>query len=74
MPQTIEALIGEKGNIQLLESITLSTTHRALVTILEETAPLQKKRPFGLAAGEFIVPDDFDQPLPENILRAFEGL
>ncbi|WP_242042636.1 hypothetical protein [Leptolyngbya sp. FACHB-541] len=30
-------------------------------------------RPFGLCAGEFIVPDDFDSPLPEEILSAFEG-
>lgn len=29
-------------------------------------------RPFGLAAGTFTVPDDFDDPLPEEILRAFE--
>lgn len=30
-------------------------------------------RPFGLCAGEFVVPDDFDAPLPEDILNAFEG-
>lgn len=30
-------------------------------------------RPFGLCAGEFTVPEDFDAPLPEDILRAFEG-
>jgi antitoxin (DNA-binding transcriptional repressor) of toxin-antitoxin stability system len=30
-------------------------------------------RPFGLCAGEFIVPDDFDAPLPEDLLSAFEG-
>lgn len=30
-------------------------------------------RPFGLCAGEFIVPSDFDAPLPEDILSAFEG-
>jgi prevent-host-death family protein len=30
-------------------------------------------RPFGLCAGEFTVPDDFDAPLPEDILEAFEG-
>jgi prevent-host-death family protein len=30
-------------------------------------------RPFGLCAGEFTVPDDFDSPLPEELLRAFEG-
>jgi len=28
-------------------------------------------RPFGLAAGAFTVPDDFDAPLPDEILREF---
>lgn len=30
-------------------------------------------RPVGLAAGEFVVPDDFDDPLPDDLLDAFEG-
>jgi prevent-host-death family protein len=30
-------------------------------------------RPFGLCAGEFTVPDDFDAPLPEDLLDSFEG-
>jgi prevent-host-death family protein len=30
-------------------------------------------RPFGLAAGAFSVPDDFDAPLPDDILQGFEG-
>lgn len=30
-------------------------------------------RPFGLCAGEFTVPDDFDYPLPEETLKEFEG-
>lgn len=30
-------------------------------------------RPFGLAAGEFVVPDDFDAPLPESVVTEFEG-
>ena len=30
-------------------------------------------RPFGLCAGAFTVPDDFDAPLPEEILPGFEG-
>ncbi len=33
----------------------------------------QQPRPFGLCAGEFTVPDDFDQPLPDDILKEFEG-
>jgi antitoxin (DNA-binding transcriptional repressor) of toxin-antitoxin stability system len=31
------------------------------------------KRPVGLCAGEFVVPGDFDDPLPDNVLNAFEG-
>lgn len=31
-------------------------------------------RPFGLCAGEFTVPEDFDAPLPEDVLQTFEGL
>ena len=30
-------------------------------------------RPFGLCAGDFTVSDDFDAPLPEDLLSAFEG-
>jgi antitoxin (DNA-binding transcriptional repressor) of toxin-antitoxin stability system len=30
-------------------------------------------RPFGLCAGEFTVPEDFDEPLPEDIVSSFEG-
>lgn len=40
---------------------------------LVQTQALQKLRPFGLCAGEFKVPSDFDAPLPEDILNAFEG-
>ncbi len=44
------------------------------VAELRRVAPLQaKSRPFGLAAGTFTVPDDFDTPLPSDILREFEG-
>ena len=34
--QTIEAMIDEQGNVQLLEPIQLSKPHRAFVTILTE--------------------------------------
>ena len=32
-----------------------------------------ERRPYGLCAGEFVVPDDFDAPLPDDVLDAFEG-
>ena len=31
-----------------------------------------KQRPFGLCKGEFVVPDDFNEPLPDKILDLFE--
>ena len=40
---------------------------------LRPIARSKQLRPFGLCAGEFIVPDDFDAPLPEDLLNAFEG-
>jgi antitoxin (DNA-binding transcriptional repressor) of toxin-antitoxin stability system len=32
----------------------------------------EKRRPMGLAKGEFDVPDDFDSPLPLSVLADFE--
>ncbi len=44
---------------------------------LAEIRPIARReaglRPFGLCAGEFTVPDDFDEPLPEEVLQQFEG-
>jgi len=40
---------------------------------LRPTANQKQLRPFGLCAREFTVPADFDAPLPEDIVIAFEG-
>jgi len=38
-----------------------------LATFLQQrTRKLPAQRPYGLCAGEFLVPDDFDSPLPED--------
>ncbi|MGK7961428.1 prevent-host-death protein [Crocosphaera sp.] len=44
-----------------------------LMDELQSITNNKQLRPFGLCAGEFTVPDDFDDPLPEDILNAFEG-
>ena len=36
-------------------------------------ALVRQERPFGLCAGEFEVPADFDRPLAEEVLQGFEG-
>lgn len=38
MPHTYEAVIGEEGNVRLLEPVRLSTSRRALVVILGDEA------------------------------------
>lgn len=36
------------------------------------TSTVNASRPFGLCAGQFRVPDDFDAPLPKDELGALE--
>ncbi len=36
-------------------------------------APTKGRRPIGLCKGQFTVPDNFDDPLPDEIIRLFEG-
>jgi len=43
------------------------------VALLTRIKPKSKKRPLGLLNGKFKVPDDFNAPMPDEILDAFEG-
>ena len=71
--RTVKAIIDEEGKVTLLEPVELGDKRQALVTILEDEPP-KGLRPYGLAKGEFSVPDDFDAPLPDDILDDFEGV
>ena len=47
---------------------------REPIAEIRPVAPADRHvRPFGLCAGEFMVPDDFDAPLPEDMVALFEG-
>jgi len=70
--QTIQAVIERDGSVRLLEPVHLTDSHLAIVTVLD-VAPKSGLRPYGLCKGEFVVPDDFDDPLPDDLLDAFEG-
>ena len=56
------------------QNLSAEKTVNVFVTILEEpkTAKGKKLRPFGLCKDQFVVPDDFDASLPEEILASFE--
>ena len=70
---TVEVEI-DHGRIVPREPERLPEKGNGLLTILPAVeAPADTPRPFGLAKGEFVVPPDFNVPLPEEVLRDFEG-
>lgn len=70
---TLEVEI-DHGRITAKEPEKLPEKASGLLTILRsEDAKDNEPRPFGLAKGKFVVPEDFNDPLPEEILRDFEG-
>ena len=52
--------------------LTKENSVEVFVTILDEEPQKSDIRPFGLSKGDFVVPDDFDSALPEEILASFE--
>ena len=62
------------ARVEAGECLIVSRDGRAIAEIRPVVAPpVRTKRPYGLAAGQFVVPPEFDQPLPEDVLRSFEG-
>jgi antitoxin (DNA-binding transcriptional repressor) of toxin-antitoxin stability system len=54
------------------EALTIVKDGRVLAEVKRtEPPPLRQPRPFGLSRGEFTVPDDFDDPLPPEIINEF---
>lgn len=59
--------------VQAGERIVLTKNNAPVAEVSPVYATPKVLRPIGLAAGQFTVPDDFDGPLPEDILKGFEG-
>ena len=52
------------------EEVVITRSGRPMVRLV----PIEEDRPvFGVDEGRFVVPDDFDAPLDEELLREFEG-
>ena len=69
--RTVEVEI-DHGRVLPKGSESLPEKASGLLTILNPL-PLSQPRPMGLAKGQFTVPDDFNAPLSEDVLQAFEG-
>ncbi|MGB3293606.1 MAG: type II toxin-antitoxin system prevent-host-death family antitoxin [Phormidesmis sp.] len=55
------------------QTIVIVQADRAIAELRPISSSGKQLRPFGLCIGEFTVPDDFNAPLPEDLLNAFEG-
>ncbi len=55
------------------ETVVISIKNEPVAELRPTVARAVAERPFGLCAGDFIVPDDFDSPLPDDIIADFEG-
>src|SRR5213078_2223113 len=55
------------------EHVVVARGGRPVAELRPAPATQPGPRPFGLCAGAFTVPDDFDAPLPEEILRGSRG-
>lgn len=55
------------------ETLLVLEENKPIVEIKPITLKEENLRPYGLCAGEFLVPDDFDAPLPDEIIKQFEG-
>ena len=55
------------------ETVTITRRNEPIAELRPLKAPVRGLRPWGLAKGEFVVPDDFNDPLPDDVLDAFEG-
>lgn len=55
------------------ERIVLCRRNQPIAEIVPLPTPPTRKRPIGLAKGLLTIHPDFWKPLPEELLRAFEG-
>ncbi|MGA1823109.1 MAG: type II toxin-antitoxin system Phd/YefM family antitoxin [bacterium] len=55
------------------EKVIILKSNKSIAQIIPIQSDDSELRPMGLCRGEFTVPDDFDAPLPEEVMQQFEG-
>ncbi len=68
-------LLGYLHRVEAGETLLIVHDHKPVAELKPVSYDTLAKplRPIGLCAGEFVVPDDFDAALPNDVLKAFEG-
>jgi antitoxin (DNA-binding transcriptional repressor) of toxin-antitoxin stability system len=55
------------------ETIVLCKRNQPIAEIRPLQSRRDQKRPIGLAKGQFAIPKEFFEPLPEELVQAFQG-
>lgn len=61
------------SRVELGEEIIIANRGVPIAKLVPIRTSLNRRSSLGQDRGKFIVPDDFNAPLPEDILVAFEG-
>ena len=61
------------AEVEAGETVVVCRRNEPVAEIRPIAARRSQPRPFGLLKGQFEVPDSFFEPLPEDVLGAFEG-
>ena len=61
------------AEVEAGETIVVCRRNEPIAEIRPLAQPRCEPRPFGLLAGTFEVPESFFEPLPDELLDAFEG-
>jgi prevent-host-death family protein len=61
------------SRVELGEEIIIANRGIPVAKLVPFQISSNRRASLGLDRGRFIVPEDFDSPLPEEILAAFEG-
>jgi len=55
------------------ETIVLTRKGKPVAEIMPKIQDMEGLRPYGLCLNDFVTPEDFNDPLPAELLNAFEG-
>lgn len=55
------------------KEIIIARAGKPVARLVPLASPLKQRRVLGRLAGQLTVPSDFDAPLPDDVLDAFEG-
>ena len=61
------------SRVELGEEIVISNRGLPIAKLVPFRTSLDRRSSLGQDRGKFVLPDDFNAPLPEDILVAFEG-